>query len=159
MIINLWVHFILLYPGWIYIVAISFIGGIYRSTRRKPHTWRKSMTNFIAVIKIVVDVTNVNKRPSWSWPYGNWIYNYLSNQCISLLKLWVRIPLMARLIRYETMWQRCLDYNIVTIYKSEMSWLIFPFFVSRFLVKYRFSFQEIWYKHFKSLLIFFYLLG
>jgi len=35
--------------------------------------------------------------------YGSWIYNYLYNQCISLLKLWVRIPLMARCTRYNIM--------------------------------------------------------
>jgi len=23
--------------------------------------------------------------PSWSWSYGSWIYNYVCNQCISLL--------------------------------------------------------------------------
>jgi hypothetical protein len=28
--------------------------------------------------------------PSWSWSYGSWIYNYLCNQCLSPLKLWVR---------------------------------------------------------------------
>jgi predicted Rdx family selenoprotein len=31
------------------------------------------------------------KGPSWS--YGSWIYNYLCNQCLSSLKLWVGIPL------------------------------------------------------------------
>jgi len=35
-------------------------------------------------------------RPSWSWSYGSWIYNYLCNQCILQLKLWVWIPFMAR---------------------------------------------------------------
>ena len=30
---------------------------------------------------------------SWSWSYGCWISNYLCNQCLSLLTLWVRIPL------------------------------------------------------------------
>ena len=30
---------------------------------------------------------------SWSWSHGSWIYNYLCNQCLSPLKLWVRIPL------------------------------------------------------------------
>jgi hypothetical protein len=30
---------------------------------------------------------------SCSWLYGCWIYNYLCNQCLSLLTLWVRIPL------------------------------------------------------------------
>ena len=32
--------------------------------------------------------------PLWSWLYGSWIYNYLCNQCLSPLKLWVRILLM-----------------------------------------------------------------
>jgi hypothetical protein len=27
-----------------------------------------------------------------SWSYGSWIYNYICNQCLSPLKLWVRIP-------------------------------------------------------------------
>jgi len=30
---------------------------------------------------------------SWTWSYGSWIYNYLCNQCLSPLTLWVRIPL------------------------------------------------------------------
>ena len=30
---------------------------------------------------------------AWSWLYGSWIYNYLCNQYLSPLKLWVRIPL------------------------------------------------------------------
>ena len=31
--------------------------------------------------------------PSWSWSHGSWIYNYLCNQCLSPLNLWVRTPL------------------------------------------------------------------
>ena len=31
--------------------------------------------------------------PSWSWLYGIWIYNYLCNQCLIPLKLWIWIPL------------------------------------------------------------------
>jgi hypothetical protein len=34
-----------------------------------------------------------------------WINNYLCNQCLSPLKLWVPIPLMARCTRYHMMWQ------------------------------------------------------
>jgi hypothetical protein len=41
----------------------------------------------------------------WLWSYGSWIYNYLCNQCLSPLKLWVRIPLMAR----------CTWYNIILV--------------------------------------------
>ena len=37
-----------------------------------------------------------NKGPSWWWLYGSWIYNYLCNQCLSPLKLWVRTPFVAR---------------------------------------------------------------
>jgi len=39
-----------------------------------------------------------------SWSYGSWIYNYLCNQCLSLLKLWVRTPFMTRCTRYNIMW-------------------------------------------------------
>ena len=38
---------------------------------------------------------------SWSWSYCSWIYNYLCNQCLSSLTLWVQIPLMARCTRYN----------------------------------------------------------
>ena len=31
-----------------------------------------------------------NWRPSWTWSHDSYIYNYLCNQCISPLKLWVR---------------------------------------------------------------------
>jgi hypothetical protein len=36
------------------------------------------------------------------WSYGSWIYNYLCNQCLSPLKLWVRTPLM---VRWKKLWQ------------------------------------------------------
>jgi len=29
------------------------------------------------------------EQPLFSWSYGSWIYNYLCNQCLSPLKLWV----------------------------------------------------------------------
>jgi hypothetical protein len=42
--------------------------------------------------------------PSWSWSYGSWIYNYLCNQCLSSLTLWVWIVLEARCTWYNFMW-------------------------------------------------------
>jgi hypothetical protein len=36
--------------------------------------------------------------PSGLWLYGSWIYNYLCNQCLSPLTLWVRIPLERGLL-------------------------------------------------------------
>jgi hypothetical protein len=43
------------------------------------------------------------------WSYGSWIYNYLCNQCLSTLTLWVRIPFMARCTRYNIMWSSVSD--------------------------------------------------
>jgi hypothetical protein len=31
------------------------------------------------------------EKPSWSWSHGSWIYNYMCNQFLSPLKLWIRI--------------------------------------------------------------------
>ena len=36
--------------------------------------------------------------PSWSWSYGSLIYNYLCNQCLLSLTLWVPSPLMRSVI-------------------------------------------------------------
>ena len=36
---------------------------------------------------------SIIQGPSWSCLYGCWIYNYICNQCLSLLKLWVQITL------------------------------------------------------------------
>jgi len=36
----------------------------------------------------------VRVGPSWAWSYGSWIYNYLCNQCLSPLLLWVQILFM-----------------------------------------------------------------
>ena len=49
-------------------------------------------------------IFNDDKGPSWSLSYVSWIYNYLCNQCISPLTLWVRILLVARCTRYNIMW-------------------------------------------------------
>jgi hypothetical protein len=35
----------------------------------------------------------IQEGPSWLWSYGSLIYNYLCNQCISPLTLWIRTPL------------------------------------------------------------------
>jgi len=52
------------------------------------------------------------KGPSWSW-YCSWIYNYMCNQCLSSLKLWVRIPFMARCARYNICLSVICDKSVV----------------------------------------------
>ena len=44
------------------------------------------------------------KEQSWLGWYGSWIYNYICNQCLSSLTLWLRIPLMARYAWHNRMW-------------------------------------------------------
>jgi hypothetical protein len=39
---------------------------------------------------------SVLEGPSWLWSYGSWIYDYLCNQFLSPLMLWVRISIRAR---------------------------------------------------------------
>jgi hypothetical protein len=38
---------------------------------------------------------------SWSWSYGSWICNYICNQCLSPITLWVRISLVAKYSRHN----------------------------------------------------------
>ena len=45
-----------------------------------------------------------SKGPLWSRLYGSWIYNYLSNQYLSPLELYIRTPFMARCTPYNIMW-------------------------------------------------------
>ena len=49
-------------------------------------------------------ICRCRKGLSWSWSYGSWIYNYLCDQCLPPLKLWVRTPFKARCTRYNIMW-------------------------------------------------------
>jgi hypothetical protein len=51
------------------------------------------------VIQIVIDrnfwntLTQEGVNQQWCWSYGSWIYNFLCNQCLSLLMLWVWISI------------------------------------------------------------------
>ena len=38
---------------------------------------------------------------SWPWSYGSWIYNYLCNQCLTPLELWVWTLFTVRCTRYN----------------------------------------------------------
>ena len=48
-------------------------------------------------------LSNLKKVQSWPWSYGSWIYNYLCNQCLSPLMLWVRISIRTRC---TTLWDK-----------------------------------------------------
>jgi hypothetical protein len=62
---------------------------------------RKNKANYKKTNHVYLTVTSgftvkTVSGSSWPWSYGRWICNYLYNQCLSLLTLWVRIPIRAR---------------------------------------------------------------
>jgi hypothetical protein len=60
----------------------------------------------------------------WSWSYGSWINNYLCNQCLSPLKLWVRTPFMARCTRYNII-SLCDKVSIWKTNKTGLGFMVF----------------------------------
>jgi hypothetical protein len=63
------------------------------------HSWRSLMiTQYVRLDSDVHWVGHVFHLKtwmgqSWPWSYCSWIYNYLCNQCLSLLMLWIRMSL------------------------------------------------------------------
>ena len=52
---------------------------------------KKASTSMSSVSKAPEKKKNIH--PMWSWSYGSWISNFICNQCLSPLMLWVRTPL------------------------------------------------------------------
>jgi len=61
--------------------------------------WWLSSISFIS--SATVTISNTIRGPWLSWSYGSLIYNYMCNQCLLPLKLWVRTPFVARCTRYN----------------------------------------------------------
>jgi hypothetical protein len=57
-----------------------------------------SQESFIFYSKKCIPI--IMEAPSWPWSHGSWIYNYLCNQCLSPLMLWVRISIRASVQHY-----------------------------------------------------------
>ena len=64
-----------------------------------------SIRRFFLIDSSYSKFTQNNQGSSSSSSYGSWIYNYLCNQCLSPLKLWVRTSFMSRCILYNIIWQ------------------------------------------------------
>jgi hypothetical protein len=77
--------------------VIVFISNVILClTSHLPIIFSINVSLLIHEMLLWVQTKNVYRVLSLSWLYGSWIYNYLYNQCLSLLKLWVWIPLMVR---------------------------------------------------------------
>ena len=99
-------------------IMFSLIGGINQMTRRKSQMSCKSKDRYCHIrlhIKRQNELTTKCKYQalklgkinqnfyglSWWWWPDSWIYNYLCNQCLSPLMLWVQTLFMARCTRYN----------------------------------------------------------
>jgi len=68
---------------------------IPRFTAKVQSTTQLQARAVLLILKILLWLWNVEMvlwRPSWWWSFGSWINNYLCNQCLSPLTLWVRFP-------------------------------------------------------------------
>jgi hypothetical protein len=66
--------------------------------------WLKSHWPIMFSIRTSLLIVTISlceiRGQSWPWSYGSWIYNYLCNQCLSPLMLWVRISIRERCTLY-----------------------------------------------------------
>ena len=62
------------------------------------HNWLRHYykRNIVKMTLLILQCCTRSAWPSWPWSYCSWIYNYLCNQCLSPLILWVRISIRAR---------------------------------------------------------------
>jgi hypothetical protein len=79
---------------------------ISRTTSLTTHCYWLVKLTFITLLShfTISNGLHIYQGSPWLWSYGSWIYNYLCNECLSPLTLWVRTPFMTRCTRYNIMW-------------------------------------------------------
>ena len=65
---------------------------VIRNCQKHIHFWKPRQKYQISACKNIF-ISFSSYGPLLSWSYGSWIYNYLCNQCLSPLMVWVWIPL------------------------------------------------------------------
>ena len=65
-------------------------------TAKSDSTIRPMEIRHLIYFASIINSVIYQQGPSWPWSYGSWIYNYLCNQCLSALMLWVQISIRAR---------------------------------------------------------------
>ena len=66
---------------------ILYFWYLFKAIKEKSEVKKYLLNHYKSYFKL-----NAHQGLSWSQSYGSWIYNYLCNQCISPLTLWVQIP-------------------------------------------------------------------
>ena len=75
----------------------KFTNNVCMMLGKQPGKYWVICWRYVSPLVITVSITIcLMLFVGWSWSYGSWMYNYLCNQCVSPLKLWVRIPFMTR---------------------------------------------------------------
>ena len=74
--------------GSCYVTSIKFFIFYLWCTTCTQLQFYKLLRYFVIFIYTVVPLN----REGLSWSYGSWIYNYMCNQCLSPLRLWVLSP-------------------------------------------------------------------
>ena len=79
----------------------------------RPHLlkWKSGLIRGVASLKgdklivfYYLKAFEIWPGPLWLWSYGSSIYNYLCNQCLSPLKLWVWILLRRGVTQFNIKW-------------------------------------------------------
>ena len=83
-----------------------FVGMQWRKYSILYYTWKLFLygNSLLFCQENQILFSMLTQGSSWWFSYCSWIYSYLCNQCLLLLKLWVRMPLMARCTPYNIMW-------------------------------------------------------
>jgi hypothetical protein len=88
-----------------------------------------TMNLFNNVVCMQLSVT-LSKGPSWLWSYGTWIYNYICNQCLLPLMLWVCISIRARCTTLCDNVCQLLDESGVQRHQTNKQYFEWPIIVS-----------------------------
>jgi hypothetical protein len=75
-----------------FLIWLIFYSFWDKTVQMEPKGTYNQNDKILSLIYISIEFIAV----AWSWSYGSWIYNYLCNQCLSPLMLWVRISIRAR---------------------------------------------------------------
>jgi hypothetical protein len=85
--------------GWTVIETLVVIFFLVDRVIKKINPLGLSFVQYNVLINVTYYIYNTRslcRGRRWPWSYGSWIYNYLCNQCLSPLMLWVRISIRAR---------------------------------------------------------------
>ena len=72
---------------------------LYQQNERSPLIWNLIMNGDVGM-----------------WTYCSGIYNYLCQQCLSPLKLWVRMTLTVRCNWYNIIWSRLVVFSVYSCF-------------------------------------------